>query len=84
MIEKINEKECELCKEPANCICYECSFYLCDSCFEYLHNKDENINHNRESINQSIPILLKCSKHPKVPMSLFSVEEKSKLYNILS
>ena len=27
----INDKNCELCKELASNICYECCLYLCDS-----------------------------------------------------
>ena len=79
MMDKINEKICELCKDPATNICYDCYFYLCDSCFDFLHNKEENMSHKNESINQIIPIDLKCQKHPKVPLTLFSVEEKSKI-----
>ena len=78
---KINEKSCELCKDFATNICYDCSFYLCDSCFDFLHNKDENIFHKKESINPIIPIDLKCKKHPKVLLALFSVDEKGK-FNI--
>lgn len=69
-------------KSPTTNICFECSFYLCDSCFEFIHNKDENIFHKKEIINTVIPIDLKCHKHPKVSMNIFSLEEKSKL-NIL-
>ena len=76
---KINEKSCELCKVPATIICYNCSIYLCDSCFDYLHKKVENFSHKKEKINQIIPIDLKCKNHPKVPMTLFCVEEKSKI-----
>ena len=37
--EEIITKQCELCKETATNICFDCSFYLCDSCFEFLHEK---------------------------------------------
>ena len=40
---KNKEKNCELCKETATNICYDCSFYLCDSCFKFLHNKKANL-----------------------------------------
>ena len=79
MISILTKKSCELCKLTATTICYDCSFYLCDSCFDYLHEKSENMYHITESINQIIPIDLKCQKHPKMPISLFSVEEKSKI-----
>jgi len=83
MMNKINEKSCELCKDTATNICYDCSFYLCNSCFDFLHDKDENIFHKKETINQIIPIDLKCQKHPKIPMTLFSVVEKSKIYHLI-
>ena len=82
---KNNDKEemlCELCKEQATNICYECSFYLCDSCFEYLHEKKVNSEHKKEEIDYFVSIYTKCPKHPKNPMNLFCVDEKSKI-NIL-
>ena len=33
--EKIEKKKCELCKDIATNICFDCSFYLCDSCFKF-------------------------------------------------
>ena len=72
------QKSCELCKESATCVCFNCSFYLCDSCFDYIHENEENSGHEKEKIDTIIPINIKCSKHPKIPISLFCVEEKSK------
>ena len=72
------EKLCDLCKEPANTICFDCSFYLCESCKEFLHNKKSNIQHKKENISSIIPMPLKCEKHPKIPISKFSKETKSK------
>ena len=71
------EKKCELCKENATNICFNCSFYLCDSCFKYLHEKKENIGHKKENIDPFISLDIKCPKHNKVPMNLFCIDEKS-------
>ena len=79
---KNKEKNCELCKEAATNICYDCSFYLCDSCFKFLHNKKANLEHKKEKIDPCISIDINCSKHPKIPKSLFCIDEKSNLYII--
>ena len=72
------EKLCQLCKESATNICYDCSYYLCDSCFKYLHEKKANSGHKKEEICPFISIEINCSEHPKIPKSLFCLEEKSK------
>ena len=75
---KAKEKICELCKELATNICFDCNFYLCDSCFKFLHNKKANSGHKKEAINPFISMDIKCPEHPKVPINLFCLEEKSK------
>ena len=77
----IQEKICELCKEPATNICYECSFYLCDSCFKFLHEKKANSEHKKEYIDPFVSMDIKCPAHPKNPMNLFCIEEKSNITN---
>ena len=72
------EKPCELCKEIADIICFDCSFYLCDSCFEFIHEKKANANHKKNSIDPIVPIFLKCENHPQIPISQFSTKEKRK------
>ena len=71
---------CDLCKIPAGYFCYNCSFYLCYSCSEFLHEKKINSNHTEEKTNEIIPINTKCKRHPKIPLSLFDIEEKSNSY----
>ena len=78
----IEEKKCELCKDKATNICFDCSFYLCDSCFKFLHEKKTNLEHKKEDINPFISTDIKCSKHPKVPINLFCLSEKSNIYFI--
>ena len=85
MEENINEniienKNCEICKEPAKNICYDCCLYLCDPCFLYVHKKKANKGHKKEEIDPLISIDMKCSEHPNIPMNLFCSKEKSKKY----
>ena len=78
--EEIITKQCELCKETATNICFDCSFYLCDSCFEFLHEKKANLEHKKDEIDPFISIDIKCPVHPKIPMNLFCLKEKSIIY----
>ena len=75
---KKEERKCELCKDKATTICYDCSFYLCDGCFKFLHEKEANKEHKKEDIDPFFTIDIKCHEHPKIPMSLFCAEESSK------
>ena len=76
------EKKCELCKDLATNVCFDCSIYLCDSCSKFLHEKSTNLKHEREIINPYISMNIKCQKHPKIPVSLFCLDEKSKILNL--
>ena len=78
MEDNIIERTCELCKEKATNICFECSFYLCDSCFKFLHEKKANLEHKKEDIDPFVNIDINCPEHPKNQMNLFCIEEKSK------
>ena len=46
--EEIKNKKCDLCQEIATNICFDCSFYLCDSCFQFLHDKKANKDHKKK------------------------------------
>ena len=78
MKDKVEDRHCEICKEKATNICFECSFYLCDSCFKFIHEKKANINHKKEDIDPYVSIDIKCPKHEKNHMNLFCIDEKSK------
>ena len=80
MEEKIQEKNCELCKEKATFFYFDCSFYLCDSCYKFLHEKKANINHKKEEIDPYVSMDIKCPNHPNNKINIFCIEEKSKLY----
>lgn len=71
-------KFCEICKDSPKYICFDCGFYLCDSCFKFIHEKKANLEHKKEVLNTLIPMNIKCQEHPKNPMNLFCVTEKSK------
>ena len=73
------EKECDVCKEKATCLCYKCISYYCDKCHQIAHKNDKNKNHTKEKIDYFLPIDLKCPEHYLVPMNLFCIDEKGKL-----
>ena len=83
MEEKTKEKKCELCKQKATNICFDCSFYLCDSCFKFLHEKEANSKHRKESIDPFISMDIKCPNHPNNKINVFCIKEKSKYISIL-
>ena len=72
-------KKCEICDLNANCLCYQCISYFCDSCFKFIHDKQNNSTHKKELIDPFIPIETKCHQHPKIPINLFCVNEKGKI-----
>ena len=72
-------KECEICESNANCLCFICNEYFCDSCFKMIHDKKKSkSNHKKEKIDIYIPIELKCQEHPDVHLNLFCIDEKGK------
>ena len=79
-MEKIqnNFKKCDICGEQASSLCFNCIMYLCDSCFKLIHDKEQNKNHSKEKIDYFAPIDLKCPEHPKIPMSLFCLNDMRK------
>ena len=74
-----NFKKCELCKDNATSLCFQCYMYLCDSCFTFIHDKPANNQHIKEKIDYFVPIEIKCPKHPKDRMNLYCVDDKHKL-----
>ena len=83
-IEK-NFKQCEICGEEATNLCMKCISYFCEGCYKFVHDKKINIQHKKEKIDYYCPFDTKCQDHPKVPITLFCVDEKGNifiLYNI--
>ena len=79
-MEDKNEKKCDLCEEKTSNIFFEYSFFLCDSCFNFLHAKKSKEAHKKEEIKPYFSMKMKCPLHPKIPLNLFCIEEKGKSY----
>ena len=77
MEDKVIEKICDICKETATNLFFDCSFYLCDPCFRFIHEKKRNLEHKKEDIDPYISIDINCMEHPKNQKNLFCIEEKS-------
>jgi len=43
-------KKCEICKKEAKNLCLVCMNYFCDSCYEFIHEKEANKQHKKEYI----------------------------------
>ena len=71
-------KKCEICGIEATNLCLKCISYYCDSCFKFIHDKQINNQHKKEKIDYYAPIDTKCPEHPKIPITLFCVDEKGK------
>ena len=69
-------KKCYICESYADNLCFECVNYYCDACYKLVHEKKKGSNHKKEQIDPYVPIDIKCSLHPKNPISLFCLEEK--------
>ena len=73
-----NIKKCEICENEATSLCFKCISYFCDSCYKFIHDKKNNSLHTKEKIDYYVPIDTKCSDHPKIPITLFCIDEKGK------
>ena len=85
-MEKIqkNLKVCEICGSYATSLCFKCISYFCDSCYKFVHDKQQNSTHIKENIDPYVPIDTKCPDHQKIVINLFCVDEKGKFnYNFL-
>ncbi len=80
----INFKKCEVCKDNATSLCFQCYIYLFDSCFKFIHDKPAGNHHKKEKIHYFVPIDIKCPKHPKERMNYIVLMIKvNKYYNII-
>ena len=73
---KPNIKKCEICLLDANCLCFQCMSYFCDSCFKSAHNNESRKAHKKEKIDYFVPLDIKCPEHNLVPMNLFCLDDK--------
>ena len=70
-------KTCEICREEANIICFNCTNYYCDSCSKFIHEKKINQNHIKDKINIFQLLNIICETHQK-KLEYFCIEENSK------
>ena len=77
-MEKKNQKLCEICGNDANCLCFKCISYFCEECYKYVHDKKINAQHRKEKIDYFVPYDTKCHQHPKIPITLFCIDDKGK------
>ena len=73
-------KKCEICESYATSLCYQCISYFCDACFKFVHDKQNNSKHKKEPVDPFLPIDTKCPDHSKIPVNLFCIDDKGKLY----
>ena len=72
-------KVCGICKEDSSCLCFKCNNYFCESCYKFVHEKKNNSNHKKETIDPFVSIDVKCPDHPEDRVNLFCIDEKGKL-----
>ena len=72
-------KECHLCQCNAPFLCFECNYYLCQSCYDLIHSKQKNSSHKKEPLDRFVPIELNCQIHQKIDLIYF-VSEKKVIY----
>ena len=75
MEKKSDNKLCDICGESATNICFKCTMYFCDSCYNTVHNKKKVIEHKKEKLDFFVPMELKCLEHPNDRINLFCLDE---------
>ena len=76
-----NYKHCDMCKvNEATSLCPQCFNYYCDGCHKQVHSMKENKDHKKESIDYNVPIDTRCPDHDQIPINLFCIDEKGKVY----
>ena len=72
-----NFKQCDICRGvEATSLCPQCFCYYCDECYKPVHNRINNKNHKKESIDFNVPIDTRCPDHPGNNINLFCLDEK--------
>ena len=76
-----NYKTCDMCGDTeATSLCPSCFCYYCDDCYKVVHNKQKNKDHKKEPIDYNVPIDTYCPDHDTIPINLFCLDEKGKIY----
>ena len=69
-------KKCDICATFAKNLCLECLNYYCDSCYKFVHDKENNSKHKKDQIDPYVPIDIKCPLHSRSPLNLYCIEDK--------
>ena len=72
-------KKCDICNSDSTCVCFICLSYFCESCFKFIHDKEKNSSHKKETIDPYITYNFKCRTHQLSQITLYCVDEKGKL-----
>ena len=72
-------RECDICGEEGNNICFDCIKYYCDSCSDFIHSKKINQHHSKEKIIYFQLFEIKCQIHPKKILEFFCINENSNI-----
>ena len=79
-----NYKKCDICGDTeATSLCPSCFCYYCDDCHKVVHNKQKNKDHKKEPIDYNVPIDTRCPDHNTIPINLFCLDEKGKIYSYI-
>ena len=79
-----NYKTCDICRDTgATSLCPTCFSYYCDDCHKTVHNKQKNKDHKKEPIDYNVPIDTYCPDHDGIPINLFCLDEKGKIYSYI-
>ena len=79
-----NYKKCDICKvNEATILCPPCFSYYCDKCHKCVHEIKENKDHKKEPIDYNVPIDTRCPDHNTIPINLFCLDEKGKIYSYI-
>ena len=82
-VKQKNFKQCEICKaKEATSLCPQCLCYYCDKCFKFVHEEEKNKEHQKEKIDNFVPIDTRCQEHDKNPINLFCLDEKGNNINL--
>ena len=80
-IKQKNFKQCDMCRcVEATSLCPQCFCYYCDECYKPVHNRINNKDHKKESIDYNVPIDTRCPDHPGNNINLFCLDEKGNTY----
>ena len=79
-----NYKTCDICRDAeATSLCPSCFCYYCDDCHKTVHIRQKNKDHKKEPIDYNVPIDTYCPDHDTIPINLFCLDKKGKIYSYI-